>query len=480
MINHSSKQDDPPKLYITISRTGRGLACLELTDPTSKQLLRVPESLADEVVKVMPEVRLAATALNNLAPIGHAYTYSISRPTSSDRLFTDDFVSKLAENLSEEEQHGRFYREKVSSRQVEMQAEDALDWYHLEWCLDFGLHQWTRIVHTTRWRCAVCGGRAELLLPKEEAFQGVLRVLVAADPWRLTSERSYERFERLRGSPSEPEFRIVVDPLLLQGPHPPSETSAEDVILRLGPRVDGSMLVAPVRQQDRLPDWVRVVRAEPRESEDVNGVAHEYAYIPKGDGAQPIELGEVTEIGQLAGKLNKNGRGNLLAKTLLLGHEFGHETLTADPELLQFEDRLANLVMAPPAAAVLLGTFARHADHIPVGAYRITADYFYEDRAFVLVPAISHFIQDAAAGVDKGEVDHRVLRLTGATLNDLVCSPARRMRSDFDSSSGMEVAGRSFITSTISSCWHERSSKDWVRSLQPCTVLQGPTALNRL
>lgn len=398
-------------LFVTIFRNGGGLATLKLIDAASKQLLRVPEGLAKDIVTAVPELGLAATALSNLAAISHSYTYSMPRPASIDGLFAEEFISKLAAKVPDEERLS-VHPEDLSPREFEMETEGALDWHHLKWCLDLGLHQWTRIVHTPQWRCAVCGGRSKLLLPKEKPFQRILRVLLAADPWRLTADRSYERFERLRDdSSSAPEFRVVVDPELLQDASPPQESSAEDVILRLGPRIGGYMLVTPGRKQDRLPEWVGVVRAEPRQSGDVNRVAHEYAYIPKGEGAQPIELGEVTDIDQLAQRLDKNGRGKVLARTLLLGHEFGHATITTDSELLQLEDRLALLVMSPVAGAVLVGTFARYADHIPVGAYRIKSEYFYEDRAFVLVPAISHFIQDVAAAVEKGTLDPRVLRL---------------------------------------------------------------------
>lgn len=402
---------ESPLLYVTIVRNGRGVATLELIDAESAQLLRIPESLAGIIVKAVPELHLAATALGNLAASSHSYTYVMTRPGSTARLLSQDFVTNLIARLPNTERRS-IYREALTSREIEMQSQEALEWDHLKWCLELGLHQWTRIVHTSQWRCAVCGGRSELLLPKVEPFQRILKALLTADPWRSTSDRSYEHFERLRrDNPTSPEFRVVVDPLLLQDGDPPQESSAEGVILRLGPRINRYMLVTPLPQQDQLPGWVNVVKAETGHATDVEGEAHEHAYVTKGGRTQPIELGEVEDIDQLASRLNRNGRGQVLARTLLLGHKFGHATITTDSELLQLDDQLAHAVMTPRSAAVLLGTFARHTDHIPVGAYRITSDYFYEDRAFVLIPAISDFIQDAAAGVDEGEVNPRVLRL---------------------------------------------------------------------
>lgn len=401
-----------PTLYVRIFRNTKGRASLEVIDSQSKQRLRVPERLAGDVIKVVPELEMAGRALASLAPISHSYLYSMPRPSSTNRIYADNFISRLAGGLAEDEQR-TLDCETLTPREFDLDTENAVDWRDLRWCVELGLHQWTRIVHTRRWRCAVCGGRAELLLPNEQDFEVALRALLTADPWRTTSDRTYERFERLRRRETgDPEFRAVVDPGLLQGVNPPPPGSPEDIVLRLGPKIPGVKLVTPAAESDDFPQWVEVVKAQPRHSEDAHGVKHEHAYVPRADGAHPIELGEVDEVLQLAERLNQGGRGGDLARALLLGEGFGHATITSDLALLGLdEERRTRLVMAPRAAAVLIGIFARRTNHIPVSWFQITAEFHYDDRAFVLAPTIAHFIEDAAAAVQNGAVDRRVLRL---------------------------------------------------------------------
>ncbi|MDQ3913894.1 MAG: hypothetical protein M3323_00985 [Actinomycetota bacterium] len=401
-----------PTLYVRIFRDTKGRASLEVIDSQSKQRLRVPERRVGDVIKVVPELEMAGRALASLAPISRSYLYSMPRPSSTNRIYADNFISRLAGGLAEDE-HRTLDCETLTPREFEMDTGNAMDWRDLRSCVELGLHQWTRIVHTPRWRCAVCGGRAELLLPNEQDFEVVLRALLTADPWRTTSDRTYERFERLRRRESgDPEFRAVVDPGLLQGMNPPPPGSPEDIVLRLGPKIAGVTLVTPAAESDDFPQWVEVVKAQPHHSEDAHGVKHEHAYVPRADGAHPIELGEVDEVRQLAERLNQGGRGGDLARALLLGEGFGHATITSDLELLRLdEERRTRLVMTPRAAAVLIGIFARRTNHIPVSWFQITAEFHYDDRAFVLAPTIAHFIEDAAAAVENGAVDRRVLRL---------------------------------------------------------------------